>query len=436
MFALLLIAAALLTHRVTSQIQGVGSGIACVATAATVYFLATSPILIQNAVISMLELLGCLWVILLLWVCWRIDNDLGGRWTPVLFLALMLFVITLTKYSFGVTAIPAAVAAILIGTKSGNAKRSQLIEAGLVLVVLAASLGLWFMAAGLRGALRFAFDQPQYAPLLSAENLFYYPRAWLKDFHLHPVFGLATVLLAIWGAIKGWNRLTVRAASWVACFSLLILTVSLNNQPRHFVFASPGLWFLAALGLAHLLVKLVKAVRSRSLQSVSLIIMFAFLGMSAFQRAKALEPELTYAFEGQYGDRNQAMQSYIIDNVDLEDRVLILGLFDQLNATAIRWQMAIETGRAPSEIRVETEPQVDLGRIRLPSDAADGDDYEALVLRAAAMEAYYSQIVVLRSRNSTDPYVVAAPSVLRDFKSMSRRFDDYEIEIFDLSDRR
>jgi hypothetical protein len=52
------------------------------------------------------------------------------------------------------------------------------------------------------------------------------------------------------------------------------------------------------------------------------------------------------------------------------------------------------------------------------------------------MEAYYSQIVVLRSRNSTDPYVVAAPSVLRDFKSMSRRFDDYEIEIFDLSDRR
>jgi hypothetical protein len=435
-FAVLLIAVAAFTFRTTSQISGAGSGIAFVATAAIIYFVSTSPVLIQNAVLCMLELLGCLWVILLLWLCWRLDNSPSKRWARAWALAMGLLVIALTKYLFGAIAIPAIVAAILTGPKLRTGKRSQLIEAKDVLVVLAAGLGFWFVVAGFRGALRFAFDQPQYAPFFSAENLFYYPRVWLNDFHLHPVFGLATALLACWGAIKGWNRFAVRTASWVTFFSLLILTISLNNQPRHLAFAAPCIWFLAALGLAQLLVMLVEAGRSRMVQSVSLIVMFAFLSLSAFQRAEELQPQLTYAFEGQYGDRNEAMQSYILDNVDLEGRVLILGLFDQLNAMAIRWQSAIATGRASSEISVATWPQFDLKGGRMPSDGAGGDDYEAVVLRAAAIQGYYSQIVVVHSKNSTAPYVDAAPSALRDFKSTSRLFDDFRIDIFDLGDQR
>lgn len=435
-FAVLLIVAARFTFQTTSRFSRGGSGIAFVGTAAIIYFISTSPVLIQNAVLSMLELLGSLWVILLLWLCWRLDNSPSRRWARACALAIGLLVIALTKYSFGAIAIPAIVAAILTGPKPRTGKMSQLIEAKDVLVVLAVGLGFWFVVAGFQGALRFAFDQPQYAPLRSTENLFYYPLVWLSDFHLHPVFGLFTALLACWGTIKGWNSFAVRTASWVACFSLLILTISLNNQPRHFAFASPCIWFLAAFGLAQLLDLSVGAGHSRLMQSVSLTVMFAFLGLSTFQRAEELQPYLTYAFEGRYGGRNEAMQSYILDNVDLEGRVLMLGLFDQLNAMAIRWQSAIVTGRAPSEISVVTEPQFDLRGGGIPMEEAGGDDYEVVILRVAATQGDYSQIVVVRSKNSTDPYVIAAPIALRDFNSTSRLFDIYRIDIFDFSDRR
>jgi hypothetical protein len=435
-FAVLLIAVAILTYLTITRIAELGIGAALVATAAIVYFVSTSPVLIQNAVLSMLELIGCIWVMMLLWLCWRLDQSSSGHWARACTLALGLLVITLTKYTFGIFAIPAIVMAILSKSKSINIKKSQLIEGGAVLIVLAVGLGLWFIGAGPRGALMFALDQPHYAPFFSIENLFYYPRVWLTDFHLNPSFGLATALLACWGAIKGWNHFAVRTASWIIFFSLLILTISLNNQPRHFAFAALCVWFLAAHGIAQVLALSVTIDRVRTALSISLIVIFAFLGLSVFQRAGELQPMLTYAFEGQYGDRNEAMQSYILDHVDFEGNILILGLFDQLNHIAIHWKSAIVTGRAPSEISVDTWPRIDLMHDMMLSDDADEDDYEAMILRAAATQGYYSQIVIIHGKDSMDPYIVAAPNSLYDFKSTSRQFDDYKIDIFDIRDRR
>jgi hypothetical protein len=347
----------------------------------------------------------------------------------------MLLVITLTKYSFGAIAIPATVAAIIGAPRSGNGKRSQLIEAGTLFGVLAVSLGFWFLSAGFRGALRFAFDQPQYAPLFSTENIFFYPRAWLYEFHLHPAFGLATAVLACLGVLKGRNRFAVRTAGWVTGFSLLILTISPNNQPRHFVFTALCIWFLAAYGLAQVLVMSVKAGHSRPAQAVSLIAAFLFLGVSVCQRAKELQPMLSYAFEDRQSETVVAMQSYILHNLDLDSRILILGLFDQFNEGAIRWQLAISAGRAPSEISMDAWPQFDIGNSRTPLDITDKYADEALVLRAAAAECYYSQIVVINGKNSTNPYVVAAPSALLEFRSTSKLFDDYRVDIFDCGNR-
>lgn len=196
------------------------------------------------------------------------------------------------------------------------------------------------------------------------------------------------------------------------------------------VFAAPCIWFLAALGLAQLLDMSLGTGRSRLVQSATLIVIFVFLGLTVFQRADELQPKLTYAFESRHGDRIEAMQSYVLDNVDLEGRILILGLFDQFNEMAIRWQSAIATGRAPSEISVDTRPQFGIGRNRLPSDVAAGDVSKAVVLRAAIDQGNYRQIVVIQGKNSADPYVVAAQSALGDFASTSRLFDDYRIDIF------
>jgi hypothetical protein len=433
-FAVLLIAMAVLTYRTITQIAGQGIGVALVATAAIVYFISTSPVLIQNAVLSMLELIGCIGVMMLLWLCWRLDQSSSGYWVRAFTLALGLLVVTLTKYSYGIFAIPGIVMAILIQSKPITIKKSQLIEAGAVLIILAVGLGLWFIGAGPRGALMFALDQPRYAPFFSVENLFYYPRVWLTDFHLNPFFGLATALLACWGVIKGWSHFAVRTASWITFFSLLILTISLNNQPRHFTFAALCVWFLAAHGFAQMLAISVTTDRVRIAQSIFLIVIFAFLGLSMLQRAGELQPMLTYAFEGQYGDRNEAMQSYILDHVDFEGNILILGLFDQLNHIAIHWKSAIVTGRAPSEISVDTWPRIDLMHDMMLSDDADGDVYEAMILRAAATQGYYSQIVIIHGKDSMDPYIVAAPNALYDFKSTSRQFDDYKIVIFEIRD--
>lgn len=431
-FGVLIIVVTVLIFRTTSQILGPVHGVAYIVTAITIYFVSTSPILIQNAVLSMLELIGCLWVILLLLLCLHLDQSTSKHSVRVFSLSLVLIVITLTKYSFGAIAIPATIAAILSGSKLQTWKKPQVVEAVVIVVVLAIGLGIWFILVGLRGALSFAFDQPQYAPLLSIENLFYYPRSWFTDFHLHLVFGFSTAILAFWGAIKEWNRFPVRTASWVVLFSLLILTISLNNQQRHLTFAAPCIWFLASLGLVHMFNTLLKYVRLRIVQPILLIVFFAFLGLTVFQRAEELQPMLTYAFESRDSDRIEAMQSYVLDNVDFDGRILFLGLFDQFNEVAIRWQVAIEKDRSPSEIFIDTKPQLGFKPNELSVDIVDGETFEEVVLKTVAIQGYYRQIVVVQGMNSTDPLITAAPNALRDFVSTTREFDDLRIDIFDL----
>jgi hypothetical protein len=434
-FVTLLIFVAALSIQTNSQTVGAGNGASYIATATIVYFVSTSPILIQNAVLSMLELIGCLWIVLLLWLSWYLDHLSTKRWIRPLSLALILLVITLTKYSYGAFVIPAVVAAIFTEKKSFTVKKSRVIEVGIIILVLAIIIGFWFMVVGLQGILRFAFDQPQYAPFLSIENIFFYPSSWLNDFHLHPLLGILTVLLAFWGVIKGWNRFSVRVACWVTLCSFLILTISLNNQPRHLTVAAPCIWFLAAIGLTHLLVLPVQTNRLRTLRTFALFAMFVLFSLAVFQRAQELQPMLTYAFEGVESERVVAMHSYVLDNVDFEERFLILGAYDHFNELGVRWQGAIATGRAPSEISVDTAPNFDSMFNEVALDNVGEDSYETIVLKQIATQGYYRQIVVISGKNSIDPYVVAAPSALSDFDSINRRFDEYRIDIIDIGGR-
>jgi hypothetical protein len=429
-FVLLIIAAGTFTFHTTSKIEDAGRGATYISTAVAIFFVSTSPVLLENSVLCMLELIGCLWIVLLLWLCWSLEHSSSNRWTRACLLAVALLVITLTKYTFGVFAIPAIVAAILTRQNPRHWKWSQLTDAIPVLVVLAIGLGFWFVIAGFGGALYFAFDQPKYAPLFSVDNFLFYPQAWLNNFHLHPIFGIFTALLACWGAIKRWNSFAVRTASWIACFSLLILTISLNNQPRHFAIAGPCIWFLAALGLTHLLALSAKVSYSRFIQPIFLILIFAFMSLTAFQRADELQPMLTYSFEGRDSDRIIAMNSFILDHVDLGERLLILGLFDQFNALAIRWQIAIDTKLAPSEIIVDNTPPNE--RNNEASGDESGNTGETMVLKEAASQGLYSQIVVIQGVNSTNLYILAASDALRDYQSTRKLFDDYRIDIFDL----
>jgi hypothetical protein len=427
--AILSIALAIISYRII-QTKVVESSIAIVAAAVTIYLVVTSPTLIMNSVLSMLELTGCVMCMLLLWVCCQIDQPHIGQWIRVFSLSLILLLIMLTKYTFGLFAIPAVGMALVIRTKTYKIKKPQLVEVVEVFALLSVLLAIWFISAGPGGILRFMFNQPQYASLFSLENIFYYPHVWVSDYHLNPVLGFITALLAIYGVMKGWKHFVNRTAFWVIIFSLIFLTISLNNQPRHFAFAAPCVWFLAAQGLGYVMSNLIKLPYTKRFHKAMIMVLIALLGMIVWHRSSELHPMLTDAFEGLKGDRNLAMQSYILENVSFEENILIFGMFDQLNHEALQWQVAVASGKAPSEILFDMWPRIIQDIEQIQPDYSSENWYEATLLKAAATQGHYRQMVVLHHNDSTDPYVIAAPTTLNNFLSTSKVFEDFRIDIF------
>lgn len=145
--------------------------------------------------------------------------------------------------------------------------------------------------------------------------------------------------------------------------------------------------------------------------------------------------QLTYALEGRHRERIAAMQSYVMESVDLEARILMLGLFDQFSRPAIRWKAAILTGLAPSEVRVDDRPRREsYGHLTRYGDAG-GDPPAVDVLRAVAAGGYYQQKVVIHRSRSLAPDVAAAATALRGLSKRSERFDGWQVDIFDVESK-
>lgn len=157
----------------------------------------TSPTLIRNAVLCMLEIAGAVLIIPFFYLADRADRSAGrARWTTLILAALTVMVAFLTKYTFGMFLGPGLAAALVTQTWPWKAGRSAWREALAVVGIYILGIALWLLVTNRQSMLLFFTDHPSYMPFWSLENFLYYPKIWLNEYSLSPFISIFALGLA------------------------------------------------------------------------------------------------------------------------------------------------------------------------------------------------------------------------------------------------
>lgn len=223
-------------------------------------------------------------------------------------------------------------------------------------------------------------------PLLSADSLLYYPRAFLGQYATSPRLGLAVLLLALAGAAIAWRS----GAKWrgegkgwrllaaLALLGLLLATAHPYKEPRFLATTAPFLVLLAALAAARLAFRLgglAPAGSPLGLAAGAVLTAGAVAGLAA---ARTPEPVRTERLAADYrlyssapayrrpldlvgrwalgGPRERAAAG--------RRRIAFVGSSNELSDSLFRWSLAQEGGFAGPEV-VDPLPRF---RADLPAD--------------------------------------------------------------------
>ncbi len=308
--------------------------------------LITSPIILLHACLCMLEplaLAGFGVLLVALDRAERAQRALGGDGPPSrawYAVGLALALALLTKYSFGVVEL-AAVSLALAGRRGAMRRPDVWIaravrSAGTALVVFAT----WLAVTDRASARYFFFGHPSYAPVASAQNLLFYPRAWAHEYFVSPAVGLGVLVLAGLGATRRWNRhVAVRVCVFAVIVSWVMLTLSTTTEARHGILMVPAGALLAGLGLAEAIEwlsgKLTGGARWSAVPLVaSLAAVAAFAGPWAYGLPAAVRESL----EG--FPEYDGILSFVSRRVDPAQSILANGLFDQIGDAGLRWRVS------------------------------------------------------------------------------------------------
>jgi hypothetical protein len=305
----------------------------------------------------MLEMTGALFGLLLFLTADQVDSLGQGRsrWVGLVFAAVIVVVLLLTKYTFGLFYLPGLFAALLTATWPWRTDRLAWRDLAVVSVTIVLLGGLWLLVTHRETLLLFFSDHPQRSTLLSAENLLYHIRRWFNGYSLNAGIGWISLLLALVGAVRQWRSLAVRTAVWSILAALVILAISPTDEPRHFVPVAPAIWLLAGLGLVEMLRWLQTQANGPIAVVVVLVAILALIIVSAMQPAISLRAELIDEFEGT--PALAQVQDFALQHVDLDQPVLLIGdLNDQNGLLALRWRAAMLANKSVWDLAVDYFP--------------------------------------------------------------------------------
>ncbi len=324
----------------------------------------TSPICVDNAVLCMLEPLALAGFGVLLVFAQSVedrgtrDAPPGVEWQRWALLGLAAGVVGLgIKYSVGVIELAALALASLSQPGEGvRTSRAVGRTAALVLPPLV-GFGLWLVFTDPAQVVYFFFGHPSYAPLLSRENLFFFPRALLGEFFVSPWVAVVTLGLAVIGARSAWRSFTARFAAFVAAVSWALLTASTTNESRHAILVVPAVAFLASAGTR----ALGAAWRLRSEGAITLVSLPIWLwaglvASGAPSWAVGLPAAIRDSLEG--APELDGVMGFVSRRVDPSSAIIANGLFDQLGPDSFRWRIVRDRGGAIAarEVRIARYP--------------------------------------------------------------------------------
>ncbi len=330
----------------------------------TTLAVSTSPICVDNAVLCMLEPLALVGFGALTFLAHAVEDRSTREAQPRLELwrwaALGLCAGLLgfgVKYSFGVIELAALVLASLTQPGEGGRAGRALARAAALLLAPLLGFGLWLVITDSAQVAYFFFGHPSYAPLLSIENLLFFPRAFLGEFFVSPWVAVGTLGLAVIGARAAWCSFTVRFAAFSGVASWALLTASTTNESRHAILVAPAVAFLASAGIQALgTASRQHGESSRMSASVPLCIWVALAASGAAPWAVGLPSAIRDSLEG--APELDGVAGFVSRRVDPRTALIANGLFDQLGPDSLRWRIARDRGGAIAarDVRIARYP--------------------------------------------------------------------------------
>jgi hypothetical protein len=387
----------------------------------------TSPIFVTNAVLCMLEMTGSMLAILLMLVGAHIDRirHQRSRLMGIAIAAFLVMAIVLTKYSFGLFYAPALLAALGTATRPGKWGRRVWLEITVVLAIYLTILLVWILITNRAEMWRFFTGHPSYVDFWSLENFLYYPISWLNQYSAKKPIGLISLTFAAIGAVRYWKHLPVRVAFWSVMATIAVLTVSTTNSQRHMFVIAPAIWMLAGLGFVKVLQWLARTTKTRPFVVSTIALIWTLLIACAIEPASQIQARLKKAFEGVpvYAE----MQEFGLQNVDLNQPVLLLGLHnDRYKVLAVRWRAAVLSGKRLEELNIDYFPfehrESSLRRAgRKPQKASVDPSFPRKPLDAILDRGYYAYLIETRNlqKKSDLPY---EQHTLDNYPTVSRKF--------------
>lgn len=308
------------------------------------YLFANTRLLMVNSLLCMLELCALFFVTLLLLCLQR--TEING-WTKRVYLPLILSLVFLAKYSIGIMTLPGVFLAMLYKRE----ERQQMLW--LVPTTLGICL-LWPLLSDPYSFWKFLVGHPSYSPVLSTDNLFFYPRAWASHYSINPSYAAVSVVLAGIGARSYWSQLPTRAASGIIICSLLVLSLSTTNEVRHIMSALPAMYYLVGLGISQIALWMWKR-GHHILAAVLFTSLFAACVLEVTKDQEQLPKYITRIFEGHHSYRR--FHRLVVEQVHPKEQLIACGLNDQFGREALMWSIArTHPGVKYRDIRLDTYP--------------------------------------------------------------------------------
>ncbi len=395
----------------------------------------TSMTMIRNAVLSMLEITGALLLIPLFVLVDHADQRSGRpRMTALNLAAVMVMILFLTKYTFGMFFGAAVAAALISETWPWKASRRVWYELLAVFSVYALIAGLWILLTD-RGSMALFFTgHPSYVPVWSWENFVFYPRVWLNEYSITGFIGVFVVILAVVEAVINWHKLYVRFAAWSVLVALVILTVSTTNEPRHILAVAPAIWLLAGLRLSTIFRALLQEASWGPKASLSLVLLLILLLDAAIPTAKRVRTEIVTSFEGE--TFFSAMQAVALEEVDLEQPVLVVGdTNDQFNLLALRWLAALKKNQSTWQLDIDRYPfdQFDWILARHNRKPQINDVYQEYPdgsLKEVLDTGYYASVIAVHNKKLKKQTEIDALAEIAPSTSATYQYPGWEITIY------
>lgn len=313
--------------------------------------LTVQPLLLTSGLV-MLEAPGLLVSFLWLWAVARaLKRPSRGR---LLLASLLLALVFLTKYTYGIVAVATAVLlefSLLLSERPSL--RERLRRRWLWLFGPCAALLLLWFGRGATLNVFLGYTQPLAAgePWLSLRNLLFYPRSLVLHDVPSPAFALVTLASLVWATTR-WHNSAVRLFLLYFLLGMAaIIVVNHPPNPRFIVTFVPAAHVLTGLMVGWLAERWSESRNPAAAAGLTAVALLFLLSLPVLRDRFALYPAvLSTAVETGPGVREIA--AWVDDQVPDGEPILLVNYWDQFSPTTLAWRLGthLEAGKSVARV--------------------------------------------------------------------------------------